>query len=307
MQKNAHLQEKVMTAKSVFRSPEGRNLIRSRYEKFLESWVSPNERSTLNTSQGETFVISSGPTDGHPVVMLHGTGSSSVMWTEEAALLSEKFRVHAIDIPGECGNSSEFRPPWKRPWLSDWLEEILTALKLTEPVLIGCSLGGWIVLDHAIRFPGKSAGLILLAPAGLTAVKSSTLFRIILLSFTGKKGFERISRMVYQDLEPDTGVQEFAALVNEHFIPGREALPVFSNADFHKISVPLCYFGGTEDCFYNSLLAGKRLKENIAHAEVHVLNDRGHVLTGYGERILEFTERIVYEKIPVSGRAQDPD
>ncbi|ABV73683.1 Predicted hydrolase or acyltransferase [Rickettsia canadensis str. McKiel] len=52
--------------------------------------------------------------------------------------------------------------------ISDWLEGIsliLDKLVDTEAILVGSSMGGWLALLAALRFPNKIKGLVCLAPA----------------------------------------------------------------------------------------------------------------------------------------------
>jgi len=284
-----------MKEKSVFRSAEGKDEIRKYYSDILDLWTVSMSRQIINTSAGETFIISGGPEKGNPVLLLHGTGSNSAMWTGTFAALSKHYRVHAIDIPGECGLSSEFRPAWQGSVFAGWLNEVLDQLEAMNPVLVGCSLGAWIAGEYAFRFPGNSGGLVLLAPGGLTPVKTGALLRIMMLSFTGRRGFEKISSLVYGPFSPGPEVQNFSELVNKHFIPAREALPLFSEDDLRAISCPLCYLGGDRDFFYNSLAAAGKIERCVPHAEIHVLKNTGHVLDGNDELILRFIDNINHE------------
>lgn len=276
-----------MTA-TVYRSEEGRKLILSYYSALLEKWAVPAEEKILPTSFGPAFALCSGNTDAPALILLHGSGSNSAMWMEEAAILSKHFRVCCIDLPGECGKSSMNRLAWTGGQHSLWLAEVLDKLGIKKAFLAGCSMGGWISLDFALHYPERTAAVALLAPAGLVQVRLSTLIRIISLSFTGKYGIRKIEKMVYGSFEGPPEVKEFAGLIRDHFIPRNEALPLFSNEQLAAVSAPLCYFGGAQDCFYDSYRAAKRLHKLQSAAGVHVLEGRGHILTGLSEELLDF-------------------
>jgi hypothetical protein len=51
----------------------------------------------IKTSQGETFVRSSGQDDAVPLVLLSSGGSTSLFWIPNVKMISENFRVYAID------------------------------------------------------------------------------------------------------------------------------------------------------------------------------------------------------------------
>jgi len=286
-----------MKKKAVFTGPEGKMQIRNFYSGLLTYWFTPNNQSYLETSYGETFVISSGAEADFPVVLLHGSGSNSAMWAEEAAILSKQYRVYALDIPGECGNSCEYRLPWTGSSLSGWLCEVLSSLNIEKCILVGCSLGGWIATDYALRFPDKVKSLVLLAPAGFTPVKMSTVFRIMMLTFTGKKGREKIAELIYHGRKPGEEERLFASLASKYFIPSREILPLFSDEQLRSIKPPLLYLGGDHDCFYNSFAAVDRLEGLLPGAEVRILENTGHVLSGNGEIIYEFLKNTVNESV----------
>lgn len=101
--------------------------------------------------------------EGIPLLCLHTAGSDSRQYrgVMNDAGITEKFRVIAFDMPWH-GKSS---PPagWQsfeyRLTSKNYIDMILTvcdALSLDRPVVMGCSIGGRIVLhlalDHAHRF-----------------------------------------------------------------------------------------------------------------------------------------------------------
>ncbi|MFZ5941839.1 MAG: alpha/beta fold hydrolase [Bacteroidota bacterium] len=283
-----------MTA-PIYRSEEGRKLLLSYYSSLLAKWAVPAEEKILPTSFGPGFALCSGSMHAPALILLHGSSSNSAMWMEEAAILSKHFRVCCIDLPGECGKSSMNRLAWTGGQHSIWLAEVLDGLGIQKTFLAGCSTGGWISLDFALSYPERTSGVALLAPAGLVQVRLSTLIRVLSLSLTGRYGIRRIEKMVYGSFDGPPEVNEFAGLVREHFIPRNEALPLFSDEQLGKLSTPLCYFGGAQDCFYDSDRAGKRLGKLLPAAEVNILEGRGHILTGLAEELQDFFLRYSHD------------
>ncbi len=105
--------------------------------------------------------------DGIPLVCLHTAGSDTRQFRgilNNAAIL-ERFRVIAFDLPWH-GKSS---PPvgWQNTQYQlttnayiDTIVGVIDALELDKPVVMGCSIGGRIVLHLALRNPERFRALI---------------------------------------------------------------------------------------------------------------------------------------------------
>ncbi|MFB6342005.1 alpha/beta fold hydrolase [Saccharicrinis sp. FJH62] len=277
-----------MAKTSIYKTDEGKEQIIKYYYSLLSQWTQPSIQFYIDTQLGKTHIIESGNKVNPAILLLHGTGSNSAMWAYDAKILSETFHVFAVDIPGECGKSSENRPDFKDENYSNWISAITENLGLNQVSLIGCSLGGWIAMDYAINHPDKVDKLILMATAGVTQIKLKSVLWIILTSLTGSWGFNQLNKMVYGNLTIDSQALEFAALIKKYFTPRTGALPVFTNESLGKIKASTLFIGGENDCFYNSEKAASRLKEHVDNIQCHVLKNTGHVLIDQTTKILEF-------------------
>jgi len=280
-----------MTKNSIYKSEAGKKAIISYYDTLLSNWHKPSVQHHLPTSYGETFVIESGDKSLPKLVLLHGTSSNSAMWMSDVITYSKNFNVFAIDIIGECGKSAEIRPDFKSPDYAQWLNEVLENLGVERAVFIGCSLGGWMVTDFAIRFPEKANKLVLFATAGITQVRLKTVFLIVIISLFGKWGVNQLNKMVYGNLDIDKAALEFASLVKKYFIPRAEVLPVFNDAELGKIQCPVMFIGGEKDCFYNSEKTSLRLTNLIENFEGEILPNTGHVWLNQERKVLDFINR----------------
>lgn len=102
---------------------------------------------------------------GAPLVFLHGAGG--VTPTDPFLVkLAEKFHVYAPLIPG-YGDSQEC--PELREMLDFTLHhwDVVDALGLKNPILVGHSMGGMIAAEMAAIAPHDVSRLALIAPAGL--------------------------------------------------------------------------------------------------------------------------------------------
>ncbi|MCB0568680.1 MAG: alpha/beta hydrolase [Phaeodactylibacter sp.] len=95
---------------------------------------------------------------GTPVVLLHGFCEDSTIWDDfAAALLEEPFRIIRIDLPGF--GKSEVLPDATIEQMAEAVQVVLKSLRLKQVILIGHSMGGYVSLAFARRFPGMLLGL----------------------------------------------------------------------------------------------------------------------------------------------------
>ncbi len=100
---------------------------------------------------------------GMPLLLTHGYGATSAMFSQNMAALSAGNEVVTWDIRGHGGSES---PPDQACYsaaaaLSD-MAALLDELGHERAVLGGHSLGGYLSLDFALAFPDRVAGLVLI-------------------------------------------------------------------------------------------------------------------------------------------------
>jgi pimeloyl-ACP methyl ester carboxylesterase len=102
---------------------------------------------------------------GPPLLFLHGAGGVPT-WEGALPLLARHFRVHAPLLPG-YGKSTGL------DFLEDRLDlvlhgfDVMEALGLERPYVVGESMGGWIAAEMAALRPKEIGRLALAAPIGL--------------------------------------------------------------------------------------------------------------------------------------------
>lgn len=264
-----------------------------RYEGLLARWPAPAERRRIPTALGETFVISAGPPDAPPVLLLHGSAANSASWMGDIGRLVQGYRVHAIDLPGEPGLSAPIRAPLAGGSHATWLGEVLDGLGLPSAAVVGISLGGWMALAFATSAPGRVNALVLLCPGGVGAQRS--LLWAVPLLFFGAWGRRRVlSRLQgrVRSAPPDTpAARDFAAmmeLIFAGFRPRRETLPVFDAAALGRLTMPVLAILGGRDAMLDSAGTRDRLVRHAPDVEIAWLPDAGHLLSGHGDRIAAF-------------------
>jgi pimeloyl-ACP methyl ester carboxylesterase len=107
--------------------------------------------------------------DGTPILCIHGTSSSALVWEGAMSELAEHGRCITYDRRGSF--RSQRPEPYETTHVTEHTDDaaaLLDALSATPAVVIGRSYGGEIALDLARRCPDKVGALALLEPAILS-------------------------------------------------------------------------------------------------------------------------------------------
>lgn len=119
--------------------------------------------------------------DGVPVVCLHTAGSDSRqyrhMQTDDEVL--SRFRVLAFDLPWH-GKSLPPDRWWRREYLLTSelyiasVMAVIDALDLEQPIVVGCSMAGSLVLELALTHGDRIGGVIGFSGAARSRAASTT-------------------------------------------------------------------------------------------------------------------------------------
>ncbi len=129
-----------------------------------ENWIKVNNKSVRYIIKG----------DGKPMVMVHGLNFSADDWLLCCGDGFPGMRIYAIDMPyGPKSKSEHFMPANPNDY-ADHLYNVIKALNIQNPILVGASLGGETVLRYlALNYPAI-AGIVI----GPVRVPSIDLSRI---------------------------------------------------------------------------------------------------------------------------------
>lgn len=108
--------------------------------------------------------------EGEPtLVLLHGFGASLYSWREVTEPLSEMGTVIAYDRPAfgltERPLEWEGANPYSTSAQVELVRALLDEFQIQQAVLIGNSAGGTIAVSFALRYPERTAGLVLVDAA----------------------------------------------------------------------------------------------------------------------------------------------
>ena len=97
---------------------------------------------------------------GIPMLLIPGLASSADVWDETVARYRDRYECHSITLAGFAGQP----PIVERPYLSTMIEAIRAYIdekQLEKPILVGHSLGGFLALSLASKFPQLVGPLVI--------------------------------------------------------------------------------------------------------------------------------------------------
>lgn len=99
---------------------------------------------------------------GPVVVLLHGFPLNRTMWKGQESSVGSVYRVIAPDLRGH-GETAAPEGVYAIDDMADDVVELLDALQLREPLILGgLSMGGYVALSAALRYPGRFRALMLM-------------------------------------------------------------------------------------------------------------------------------------------------
>ncbi|MGD9991676.1 MAG: alpha/beta fold hydrolase [Salinivirgaceae bacterium] len=96
---------------------------------------------------------------GFPLVLLHGYLETKAVWNNFAEQLAVKHRVIIPDIPGH-GHSELLAPVHSMELMADAINALLEHLKIDSCLMLGHSMGAYVMLAFAEKYPEKLAGML---------------------------------------------------------------------------------------------------------------------------------------------------
>jgi len=117
------------------------------------------EKRRLRVSGGELAYLDEG--DGPPAILLHGFPTSSHLWRDLVPMLAPRFRAIAPDLLG-YGDSDKPDDPSALTIArqAGYVRELLDALDLSDPAVIGHDIGGGVAQLLALEGDVRSLVLI---------------------------------------------------------------------------------------------------------------------------------------------------
>ena len=188
---------------------------------------------------------------GKPVILLHGWLATLETMKPIANNLCQSFKVYLVDVVG-FGKSDLPEHPLKSDDFGDFLKDFIEKLEIKDPILIGHSNGGRMIINAVGRGIVSPKKVVLIDSAGIKPKRSMTYYLKVGFYKTGKfilnllpntKGIKKIK----EKLRNNVGSSDYRASANVL----KETMKIILNEDLShllpKISVPTLLFWGSLD------------------------------------------------------------
>lgn len=227
-------------------------------------------------------------TGSPPVVLLHGFPLDARMWEAQLpAIASAGRRVIAPDLRGFGRSWSE--SPFTIESLADDIHALLSAVDAIPMVLAGLSMGGYVALAYAKKYPADLRGLIFLDTKAEADTADGRQGREKMIELVRKEGSKPIadqmmSKMLAKDAadrRPQTAqtlrqmMEACPPKTIEHALAAMRDRPDRSG-ELASIKVPTLVIVGESDAITPPSVAEAMVRK-IPNAQLVVIDGAGHM------------------------------
>ncbi len=224
---------------------------------------------------------------GEPLVLLHGFGEDSEVWDSIIPSLQENYKLIIPDLPGSGDSTILKKDKVIMIDFAHCLKAILDKEKIKKCTLIGHSMGGYITLAFAEKYPTclKAFGLFSSTAIADSAEKKET--RTKAISFIKENGAEAFLKTALPNQFADA--KKSHKLIDHLLIKGKQfenkALVQYYRAMIarpdrtsilKRSAVPVLFIFGEKDNLI-SLEDGLKITSLPQQSQVNVLKNSGHM------------------------------
>ncbi|MDP4149597.1 MAG: alpha/beta hydrolase [Bacteroidota bacterium] len=143
---------------------------------------------TLNHGLSHLFYRVEGKaTNEPPLLLIHGFAEDGRIWDGQVAALQDLCQVIIPDLPGS-GRSSALRGETSMEEMAESIAALLDAEGIKQAVVVGHSMGGYISLAFAEKYPGRLSALGLFHSTAFADSEEKKALRRKSNEFIGKHG-----------------------------------------------------------------------------------------------------------------------
>jgi len=241
--------------------------------------------------QGQTMAYLERPGKGETIVLIHGFTGNKDHWTRFVRYLPEDYRVLVFDMPGHGDNDQSVEKTYTVDYMASILDQAVNTLGIPKFHLAGSSMGGWISIVYATRYPQKVISLGLLDNAGLMNISPQPSDLQLEVSkghnpfiITSREDFDELFKYAFykQPFYPwpiisvlsDRAIasSEFYKKVgNEFLTQSTDIYPLLSG-----LNVPVLVIWGDKDRILH-VSTTEVLKKSLPNSEIVIMKDCGHM------------------------------
>ncbi len=136
---------------------------------------------------------------GSPLFLIHGYPLDHSIWNATAHFLQNDFEIFQPDVRG-FGQSTPLDAPYTVTDLADDLAHLLNALQIERAYLAGHSMGGYIALAFAKKYPRRVRGLGLVSSQAVADVEDKKQGRYKTIDAVNAKGVGMVAEAMTDKL-----------------------------------------------------------------------------------------------------------
>lgn len=155
---------------------------------------------------------------GAPLILAHGFPLDHTVWNEVSSLLKEKFALILPDLRG-FGQSTTVDAAYTMSDMADDLAGLLDHLGLEKAALAGHSMGGYVCLAFARKYPQRVSRLALVASQAAADTPERKANRYKDAGAVAQKGVGLLAEGMTPKLSSDIKTQEFVRPLMERQTP----------------------------------------------------------------------------------------
>jgi pimeloyl-ACP methyl ester carboxylesterase/putative sterol carrier protein len=216
---------------------------------------------------------------GPAIVCFHAACQDSLMYRYVLDGLSDQYRVIALDAPGHVKTDLPADGPFQSLTRhAEFNEAFMAELGLRKPAVIGCSMGGNLVLELASRRPDAYAAVISSCGADYTPTMSGFLLEMLLRN--GQQIVETFCESLTGARTPDARAREAVWQIRRN-VPEVMAGDLIGYAGFDKreevgrIEAPVLLLRGEADWLVHQEQV-EATQSRIPGSTLTVLEGTGH-------------------------------
>lgn len=226
--------------------------------------------------------------NGPVLVLLHGFCESNSLWNFFSSGLSKYYRVICPDFPG-YGETPFLQDEISIEELAEHVHTLLNDLKISVCTLIGHSLGGYVSLAFAEKYPEKLNGLGLFHSTAFADSEQKKANRNKTVAFLEEHGIKKFAQSFVSPLfAPEKRIvfsEDIEALTKVCANSNNLAVIAVTKAMrdrldrthiLQRLEIPILFIVGKEDSAvpFESSLAQISMPKN---AVIHILDQVGHM------------------------------
>lgn len=241
-------------------------------------------------------VLEAGPTDGPPVLLLHGWAVTSYLWRKNIlALASAGFRIVSADLPGHgLSDAPSAAGSYTLPAFTQSVLALMDTLGMSSAALIAQSMAGKVAVQCALDAPSRVSSLQLFGPVGfgelppwkvfspalpvIPGILPSLLVPRQVVAFVQQRVWGKIGWFTEHDIDEYWAPTQFPSVIRAQVQMLKEFdWAPWTQEALARVQVPTLVVFGTRDRTVRPVHA-ERLVKSLSRGRLEWIEDGGHVV-----------------------------